>query len=103
MEGLVGERQNIRRDDDVRGELQRFGRAHVVGQFKAPGRPAALGWRNPRGRRIDASMLSTSNTIGTMPTTRSSTAAASQLVHPRFEMPETTNRSMRRSPHSGRP
>ena len=50
MHGLVGERQNIRRDDDVRGELQRLRRAHVVGQFKEPGGPASFGWQNP-GRR----------------------------------------------------
>ena len=55
VQGLVGERQHIRRDDDLRGELQRRRRAHVVGQFKEPGGPAVFGWRNPR--RVLSTMI----------------------------------------------
>ena len=47
---------------------------------------------------MDGSTFSTSITMGTMPITRSSRAAVSQVVQPRLEPPATTKRSTLRSP-----
>ena len=62
VHGLVGERQHIRGDDDVRGELQWLRRAHVVGQFKGPGGPTVFGWRNPG--RIQATIIGLDRGVG---------------------------------------